>query len=229
MEQLASIILFLGLILFGLLFLLLSLRGQLRQMKQQLDRLTSLTHKVNLRTQDLEAQTALFARLPKKGSPRAARAKPEAKQREVTEPAISLTRTDSTGSLDVATDPRDSQVITRTSKQHGKSVDTWSSERIWTGADLGALLEAYGKGHTSSEIAVQLGADLKDVVFGIARHAFNCKGELEDLEAAPNHGKKWLARDDETMKHLLERGVGVQEVAFRLGRTQLAIIWRLIS
>lgn len=227
MEQQASVILFLGLILVGLLFLVLYLRSQILSTRQQLVSLTSLVDKLEARTQDLQTQILSLVKAPKKAPPKAKEPSSKSKQPVVSEPAKNPSKSKSLDLVGGVAQSRNAEIVTRTTRQDGKSLDTWISERNWSGADLMNLLLAHGKGLTSVEIAVKLDADLKDVVYGIARHVFNCEGDLEDLAAAPNHGKKWLTRDDETMKQLLEQGVGVSDVAFRLGRTPLAIIWRL--
>jgi len=229
LDQPANIILFSGSILIGLLLLVLSLRSQIRHTRQQLVSLTSLVDRLDARTQDLEAQIPSLVNAPQKAAPKVKKSTSKSKHPVVGEPSKNRSESKSFDLIDGVTEWRSAQIVTRTTRQDGKSLDTWISERNWSGADLGELVLAHEKGLSCSEIAFKLNADVKDVVYGIARHVFNCEGDLEDLEAAPNHGKKWLTRDDETMKHLLEQGVGVSEVAFRLGRTPLAIIWRLTS
>lgn len=229
MDQLASAIFSLGLILFGVLFLLLSLRSQVRRLKQQVESLTSLANKLEGRTQALEDQTALSEKPPMKSVPKVKKASAGSKPQASVEPKARQKTPKSPEPSDIQKQPQGIEIITRTTKQDGQSLDTWTSEREWSGDELRALLAAQESGQTSSEMAVQLGVDRKDVVYAIARHVFKCEGNLEDLEAAPNHGKKWLNKDDETMKSLLVQGFGVSEVSFRLGRTQLAIIWRLLG
>lgn len=80
MEQVASVILFLGLLLFGLLFLLLSLRSQVRHLKQQVESLTSLANTVRGRVQALEVQSALLATPPSKSAPKVKKASEKPKR-----------------------------------------------------------------------------------------------------------------------------------------------------
>ena len=229
MEQLASVILFLGLLLFGLLFLLLSLRSQVRHLKQQVESMTSRANTLGGRVQALEAQTSLLATPPVKSASKVKKANEKPKPKTLVESSVQPEITDSPGPIEISRPTGGIEITTRTTRQDGRSVDTWTSERDWRGDQLKALLNAYKSGRSSTDIAVQLGVDQKDVVYGIARHVFKCEGNLEDVDVAPNNGKKWLKRDDETMKSLLGQGVRVSEVAFRLGRTQLAIIWRLVG
>lgn len=229
MDQLTGPIVYSGLILFGLLVLLFSLISQVRRLKQQVESLTSLANKLEGRTQSLEAQAALSAKPPMKSVPKVKKASAGLKPQASLEPKVSANPPKGPEPSDIQKQPQGIEIITRTTKQDGKSLDTWTAEREWSGDELRALLAAQESGQTSSEMAVQLGVDRKDVVYAIARHVFKCEGNLEDLEAAPNHGKKWLNKDDETMKSLLAQGFGVSEVSFRLGRTQLAIIWRLLG
>ena len=229
MEQLASVILFLGLLLFGLLFLLLSLRSQVRHLKQQVESMTSRANTLGGRVQALEAQTSLLATPPVKSASKVKKANEKPKPKTLVESSVQPEITDSPGPIEISRPTGGIEITTRTTRQDGRSVDTWTSERDWRGDQLKALLNAYKSGRSSTDIAVQLGVDQKDVVYGIARHVFKCEGNLEDVDVAPNNGKKWLKRDDETMRSLLGQGVKVSEVAFRLGRTQLAIVWHLLS
>ena len=210
-------------------YFLCSLRSQTIYTRQQLVSLTALVDKVEARTQDLETQILSLAEAPKKAPPKVKESTSKSKQPVASENAKNPSKSKSLDLIGGVAQSRNAEIVTRTTRQDGKSLDTWSSERNWSGADLKNLLLAHGEGITLIAIAVRLDADSKDVVYGIARHVFNCEGDLEDLAAAPNHGKKWLTRDDETMKQRLEQGVGLSELAFRLGRTPLAIIWRLTS
>lgn len=228
MGQLDSFIALAGLVFAGLLLLLLSLRSTVRSLRRQLSYLTAEVHKLRDQNQTLSKEVSVLTKSPTRN-----KQKPAGRKAAATLPPPRLNESESKEIaspkfLEKQPESHAIQIVTRTTKQDGKTLDSWSSEREWTQRELETLLDAYREGRNLSFIAVQLGADAKDVVYAVARHAFNCKGDLEDLTAAPNHGKKWLTEDAKRMKLLLEEGVEVSDVAFRLGRTQLAIIWRLL-
>lgn len=131
----------------------------------------------------------------------------------------------------IAREPKASSpvIVTRTGKSHGASVDTWLSERIWAGQALDDLLELYRTSSTVKVIALRLNVDSKDVVYGIARHAFGCQGELEDLSHASNNGKNWGTSQKKRIGELLAAGLTVEEIALEFERTQLAIVWQAID
>ena len=74
-----------------------------------------------------------------------------------------------------------------------------------------------------------LRVDQKDVVYKIAREVFGCRGEIDNVSKARNNGHSWQAEEQERFAALFEAGKSIYQIARALGRTQLAIVWRLID
>lgn len=119
-------------------------------------------------------------------------------------------------------------IITRTAKTAGGyTQETWTGERPWSPLEVDELLELYFEGDLLESIAIKLRIDKKDVVYKLTRLNFEDPGDLEDISEAPNDGKAW---SDDHSKKLLEMntaGITLSGMARILGRTKLAIGWRL--
>jgi uncharacterized coiled-coil protein SlyX len=121
-------------------------------------------------------------------------------------------------------------IVTRTSNTGAtKAVDSWEQEREWTSAETSSLMKLFEARLDVKTLAMRMNMDAKDIVYRIARVAFQCEGDLEDLSLAPNHGRSWLSRDKEKLKTGIEQGKSIKEIGFALGRTQLAIVWQAID
>lgn len=122
------------------------------------------------------------------------------------------------------------EIVTRTSKKVlVPVVDNWQSERVWKIDEEELLERLYKRGLDVRNIALQMKLDAKDIVYRIARSKFGCVGDLENLQFAPNHGRTWLTQDIETLEAGLDKGKTVKQLAFSLGRTELAIVWQVID
>lgn len=120
------------------------------------------------------------------------------------------------------------KIITRTSQvAGGRAQETWQGERTWAQLEVDELLELYSQGALLESIAIKLRMDKKDIVYKLTRLNFEDSGDLEDTSEAPNDGKAWS--EDHSIK-LIEMniaGISLTGMAKILGRTKLAIGWRL--
>lgn len=209
--------------------LLFSTRRKLSNQEHQLTNLTASFLELNDRLlrldQTLELGTIEFEKT--KSAPKPSTGKKSVKQRREQEvkPA-SLEVPPPKMQPDVISA---AEIITRTTRQDGKTTDTWVSEKVWTKAELTELVALHRSGKSVQQIAIQLRVDARDVVYGLAREIFACDGDLEDLKIAPNDGKRWLPADHRKLLELSSSGLPIERIAFRMGRTQLAIVWRLLD
>ena len=227
MHQLDLDLVVIGLLVAGLLMAFTQLSRRINLLRHEVEFLKSFLSRLEMRTKELEAQGSSSQEFRRKRSPKVRATKTTLEKQGTREAEVAPQSTPDTEPVQVFSEGEALEIVTRTTRQDGHTQDTWIAERNWAGKELEQLLAAHRAGMTSSTIAIQLGVDAKDVVYGIARHVHNCVGDLEDLDAAPNHGKKWLEKDDAKMQDLLKTGHPISEVSFRLGRTQLAIVWRL--
>lgn len=227
MDQLDLELVVIGLVVTGLLVSLTQLSRHISVLRREVEVLKSLIAELEEKTNAPGTKGSSSQESLRKRSSKVSETKTRPAKKETREAEVAPQSTPDVKPVRVVSEEQAFQIVTRTTKQDGLTQDTWIAERDWAGEELEKLTAAHRAGISSSKIAIQLGVDAKDVVYGIARHLYKCEGDLEDLYAAPNHGKKWLEQDDEKMQDLLDRGQPISEVAFRLGRTQLAIIWRL--
>lgn len=120
-------------------------------------------------------------------------------------------------------------IVTRTTDQGARALDTWAGERTWSESETEKLIELYREGRVVFYMAGNLRVDQRDVVYKIAREIFDCRGEIDELNKAKNNGLSWQAEDQERFAALFEAGKSVDKIAKALGRTQLAIVWRSID
>lgn len=120
-------------------------------------------------------------------------------------------------------------IVTRTTSQGGRAIDTWAGERSWTEAETEKLIELYREGRVVFYMAGSLKVDQKDVAYKIAREVFGCRGEIDDVRKAKNNGHSWQAEDQERFAALFDAGKSIDQIAKALGRTRLAIVWRSID
>lgn len=229
MQQTETFLLISGVAFLILAVLLFSTRRKLRNQEHQLTNLTASFFELNDRLlrldQILELVTIEFEKT--KSAPKPSTGKKSVKQRK--EQAVKPT------SLDVPPPKVQpevalaAEIITRTTRQDGKTTDTWVSEKVWNEAELTELVSLHRSGKSVQQIAIQLRVDARDVVYGLAREIFACDGDLEDIKSAPNDGKRWLPTDHRKLLELHLAGLPIQRIAFRMGRTQLAIVWRLLD
>ena len=120
------------------------------------------------------------------------------------------------------------KIVTRTSRAAGKyTQETWKGERNWSRDEVRVLIELYSESDTLDSIAIKMRIDKKDVVYKLTRLNFGASGELEDLSMAPNDGKTWNKQDSNKLLEMNSAGITLNGMAKTLGRTKLAIGWRL--
>jgi hypothetical protein len=119
-------------------------------------------------------------------------------------------------------------IITRTSTNAGGyTQETWKGERTWSPLEVDELLNLYSEGDLLESIAIKLRIDMKDVVYKLTRLNFEDSGDLEDISEAPNDGKAWSEDHSKKLIEMNIAGVSLSGMAKILGRTKLAIGWRL--
>jgi hypothetical protein len=119
-------------------------------------------------------------------------------------------------------------IITRTSTNAGGyTQETWKGERTWSPLEVDELLNLYSEGDLLESIAIKLRIDKKDVVYKLTRINFEDSGDLEDISEAPNDGKAWSEEHSKKLIEMNIAGISLSGMAKILGRTKLAIGWRL--
>lgn len=119
-------------------------------------------------------------------------------------------------------------IINRTSSTAGgHTQETWKGERTWSPLEVDELLELYFEGDLLESIAIKLRIDKKDVVYKLTRLNFDELGDLEDVSEAPNYRKAWSEDDSKKLLEMNAAGISLSGMAKILGRTKLAIGWRL--
>jgi hypothetical protein len=119
-------------------------------------------------------------------------------------------------------------IITRTSTNAGGyTQETWKGERTWSPLEVDELLNLYSEGDLLESIAIKLRVDMKDVVYKLTRLNFEDSGDLEDISEAPNDGKAWSEDHSKKLIEMNIAGISLSGMAKILGRTKLAIGWRL--
>jgi hypothetical protein len=119
-------------------------------------------------------------------------------------------------------------IITRTSTNAGGyTQETWKGERTWSPLEVDELLNLYSEGDLLESIAIKLRIDKKDVVYKLTRLNFEDSGDLEDISEAPNDGKPWSEVHSKKLIEMNIAGISLSGMAKILGRTKLAIGWRL--
>lgn len=119
-------------------------------------------------------------------------------------------------------------IITRTSTNAGGyTQETWKGERTWSPLQVDELLNLYSEGDLLESIAIKLRIDKKDVVYKLTRLNFEDSGDLEDISEAPNDGKAWSEEHSKKLIEMNIAGISLSGMAKILGRTKLAIGWRL--
>ena len=212
-------------------------------------KIESLKGELNTERQKQKIKSKRNSKIPKKNSrdQPTVQEKVAAVSQEIKSPAVfdpesivprSLLNTmagenDSEGSATEGVDsPQESiiktEIITRTSKSaSGRTKDFWESERSWTSRETDELIGLYRRGKAVGEIAVSMSMDSKDIAYKLTRLAFRDSTALEGVESAERDGKRWSAEDHQRLIEMNEAGIRLAGMAKVLGRTKLAIGWRL--
>lgn len=120
------------------------------------------------------------------------------------------------------------KIVTRTSKTiGGLAQETWKGEKTWSRDETTTLLRLYSDGGSLDSIAKTMRIDKKDVAYKLTRLNFADSGDLEDSSEAPNDGKTWSKEDSKKLDEMNSAGITLGGMAKILGRTKLAIGWRL--
>ena len=120
------------------------------------------------------------------------------------------------------------KVVTRTSRNEGGNTrDTWVSERAWNGKETLDVINLFLQGKNVGQIATNMSIDSKDVACKLTRISFNETQDLEELEHATRDGSRWSDTDHKKLMEMHNAGISLSGMAKILGRTKLAIGWRL--
>ena len=120
------------------------------------------------------------------------------------------------------------RIITRTSQvAGGQTQETWKGERTWSSFEVDELMGFYLDGELLDSIAIKLRIDKKDVIYKLTRLNFGETGDLDVTSEAPNDGRAWSDAHSSKLLEMNEAGITLSGMASILGRTKLAIGWRL--
>lgn len=120
------------------------------------------------------------------------------------------------------------KIVTRTSQvAGGQTQETWKGERTWSSFEVEELVGFYLDGELLDSIAIKLRIDKKDVVYKLTRLNFDDSGDLDVTSEAPNDGRAWSDEHSKKLLEMNEAGIKLSGMATILGRTKLAIGWRL--
>jgi type IV secretory pathway VirB10-like protein len=120
------------------------------------------------------------------------------------------------------------KIVTRTSQvAGGQTQETWKGERTWSSFEVEELVGFYLDGELLDSIAIKLRMDKKDVIYKLTRLNFDETGDLDVTSEAPNDGRAWSDEHSKKLLEMNEAGITLSGMASILGRTKLAIGWRL--
>jgi hypothetical protein len=104
-----------------------------------------------------------------------------------------------------------------------------SSERRWTSLDDKALVEVYRRERRMAAIAEELRVDQRQVAIRLTRVLFEASGDLDDESQAPLHGRRWSRDEQEAVLVSFDHGATLGRIAGSVGRTPLAVAWRILE
>ena len=125
--------------------------------------------------------------------------------------------------------PKQPTIVTRTTNPTINLIDDWSEKTSWSDDELNKLEIFFNAHMPILEIANTMRLDQKDVAYKLSRVLFSASGELDNVSAAPNNGKAWKKEQSNRLVTHLKAGKSIEDMARVLGRTQIAIAWRLVD
>jgi hypothetical protein len=122
-------------------------------------------------------------------------------------------------------------VVTRTSTLGAgvRAIDNWFEKTDWLANEDLDLKARINMGESVATIAVALGMDQKDVAYRATRLYFDEWGELDDKSKAPFDGTNWTKTQKVQFDDLISARKPLSEITKLLGRTKIAIGWRMID
>lgn len=103
------------------------------------------------------------------------------------------------------------------------------SERVWSEEETARAVALYRSGKAMVPIALAMKIDQRQVTIRLIRVLFSFDGELEDLKAAPRHGKKYSDEEVSKMRSYFDAGVPIKDIAMAVERTVLGVGWRMLE
>jgi hypothetical protein len=122
-----------------------------------------------------------------------------------------------------------SQIVTRTTPTSPgvTAEDNWHEKTDWLESEETQLKSMLNAGRTIAQIAVAMKLDQKDIAYRATRLYFDEWGELDDIPNAPNNQTTWSINDTEKLFSMHKSGGSLDSMASSLGRTKIAIGWKL--
>ena len=122
-------------------------------------------------------------------------------------------------------------IVTRTSSlpPGTRAIDNWVEKSDWLSGDDARLKAAINNGDTVFAIAVSMNIDQKDVAHRATRLYSDEWGDLDNKAKAPFDGTTWTKSQKAQFDELVSAGKSISSIAEALGRTKIAIGWRMID
>lgn len=124
------------------------------------------------------------------------------------------------------------QIITRTSANASGAplLDPYRlSERVWSADEDAQLTESYRRHRKMAAVAEELRVDQRQVAIRLTRLLFEQEGDIDDETKAPMHGRRWSKDEQHAVFRAYGAGESLTRVASSVGRTPLAVGWRLLE
>lgn len=122
-------------------------------------------------------------------------------------------------------------IVTRTSTLAPgmRALDNWSEKSDWLAAEDAVLKSQINNGQSVASIAIAMGIDQKDVAYRATRLYFHEWSDLDDKANAPFDGTTWTKSQKMQFDELVAARKPLGDITKRLGRTKIAIGWRMID
>lgn len=202
------------------------LKDQLAKAKTQLAAFDVAWNELEAEREALEGKLAECRKATKKAS----KPKPRAVEPEEDRPSLpeALSRNQLKADEEKPTTYL-SQIVTRTTPTSPGFIaeDNWHEKTDWLESEQIQLKSMLNAGRTIAQIAVAMKLDQKDIAYRATRLYFDEWGELDDIPNAPNNQTTWSINDTERLFSMHKSGASLEFIANSLGRTKIAIGWKL--
>jgi hypothetical protein len=125
----------------------------------------------------------------------------------------------------------ENQIVSRTQSNNSGTPyrDTWIAEKAFSLEESLEVIREFQSGAETMRIAIQMGIDHKDIIIHLTRTYFDYGGPMEDLESATNNRRRWTVEEHEILLQRLGQHKALERISHDLGRTPLALGWRIFS
>lgn len=121
------------------------------------------------------------------------------------------------------------QTRTGTMPAGSQLLDNWKEKSDWDEYQDRELKQLVNAGKSVSAIALQMQLDQKDIAYRVTRLYFDIWGDLDEIELAPNNQTTWLNADKTRVFKMHGQHRSLDDMATAVGRTKIAIGWKLIN